>query len=150
MTAQSAVPHFPRRGATLWLVLAVALLLGACSSPTSLDPIETDPGIAASVRVVEGKTDALFAELERNMAAPFSEYDAIHYRPLLDELANAQRLARVHDRPAAEREALDALQASYDQMRRQHREQKLGFSDVQAFRARLATQIEAILRMERR
>lgn len=145
-------PRWPYPVARALPALAAALLLalaGACSSPTSLDPIEADPGIAAGLRVVESKTQTLFAELERNAAAPFSEYDAIHYRPLLTQVTEVRKLARVHERPDAEQRALGELEATYQAMRRQHRENKLGFKDLEDYRTRLTTQLDALLRMER-
>lgn len=134
---------------SLLLVLMV-LVLAACSSPLTMEAKETDPGISASLRVVESKTQALFDELDRNAMGPFSEYDAIHYRPILDALAEAQKLARLHERPAKEREMLNTLEGTYEEMRGQHREGKLSFGSLRDFRTRFDTQIDALLRAERR
>jgi hypothetical protein len=145
-------PSLPRTVPLPLALLAAALLLalGACSSPLSMEAKETDPGIAASLTVVESRTQALFDELGRNAAGTFAEFDAIHYRPLLNELSNAQNLAHLHKRPAKEIDLLNALQATYDQMRGQHREGKLSFTSLQDFRSRLSAQIDALKRMEQR
>ena len=133
------------------LALAVLLTwLPACSSPTSMDPKETDPGIAANLRLVESKIQSLFDELERNAAGPFSDYEAIHYRPLLDDLAKAQRLARIHDRPRALQEGMVDLETAIENFRRQHRDGKLSYSIVNEAKASLADRVAALLRMERR
>jgi hypothetical protein len=138
------------RGPLLVLALLALLALAACGTHLKMDPLEPDAGISASLRVVESRTQALFAELERNASAPFSEYDAIHYRPLLDELANAQKLARLHERPAKERSLLDTLAGTYEEMSGQHREGKLSFASLRDFRTRFDMQIGALLRAERR
>lgn len=150
-------PHRPQRAALPLLrpllacaLLALLALPVACSSPLSMDAKETDPGIGASLRVVESKTQTLFDELERNAVGPYSDYDAIYYRPLLDELANAQRLARIHDRPDKEREAMDALEASIQRFRRQHQDGKLSFEIVRDAKAELFGELDAVIRMERR
>lgn len=150
-------PHRPQRAALppYRLLLACALLAllalpAACSSPLSMDAKETDPGIGASLSVVESKTQTLFDELDRNAAGPYSDYDAIYYRPLLNELANAQRLARLHDRPDKEQEAMDALEASIQRFRRQHQEGKLSYDIVRDAKAELFAQLDALIRMERR
>ena len=132
------------------LLALLTLLLAACSSPLSMKPLEPDPGIAASLAVVQSKTQALFDELGRNAAMPFPDYDAIHYRPLLDELGNAQKLARLHERSGEERKRLDDLLATYSELRADHRAQKLSFESLLASRKRIDTQLEALRQMERR
>jgi hypothetical protein len=137
--------------AAAWL-LALALLaplsLGACSSPLSMKAKEPDPGITANLALIQSKTESLFNELDRNAAMPFGDYDAIHYRPLLEVITETQRLARLHERPGAERKALDGLQASYEEMRGAHREGKLSFETLRQFRERFTNQLDALQRME--
>jgi hypothetical protein len=151
-------PRAPRRSfarralpaATLLAGLAALVLaLAACSSPLSLDPLKPDPGIAASLRVVESKTEVLFDELSRNAAAPYSDYDALHYKPLLNELANAQKLAKLHERNKEERRMLEQLEATFQQMRRDHKDGKFSYQVLVDYRSKLGGQIDALLRIER-
>ncbi|HKJ00692.1 MAG TPA: hypothetical protein VKB51_19655 [bacterium] len=140
-------PLRPVGACGLLLVLA-ALVLAACSSPLSMEPIKPDPGIAANLAVVQAKTEDLFAELGRNAAMPFADYDAIHYRPLLEVLMEARRLAVLHERPDREIKMLDDLRATYEDMRTSHRQGKLSFESLQTYRKKLAGQIDGLMRLE--
>jgi hypothetical protein len=142
-------PGWARRGLLLLAVLAL-LAPGACSSPLSMSAKEPDPGIAADLTVIQSRTGALFTELDRNAAMAFADYDAIHYRPLLDMVGEAQHLAKIHERPGNERRMLDDLEATYQDMRKTHREGKLSFENLRAYRQKLDGQIEALLRLEQR
>lgn len=144
------ISRTPARFAALAVVLlstAALVVLGACS-PLHGPAQEPDPGIAADLAVVQSRTETLFQQLDRNASMPFSEYDAMQYRPLLEMVGEAQRLARVHDRSDHEQKALDHLAQTYQDMRTQHREGKLSYESLQHLRASLQQQIDDLMKME--
>ena len=130
--------------------LLALLLVSGCASKKSMAPIALDPGIAASLRLVETRTQQLFYDLGGNPIPPFVQLEAQHYIPLLDELRRARHLANVHTRPQAEQQRLVELEATYEALRTDNREFRLSFERLQEYRARLAVQMNAVLAMERR
>jgi len=142
----------PRPVRTLLRVLLLAAgvaALAGCFRELELEPLQPEPGIVAALSVVQGRTQTLFAELESAPGLPFAQAEAIHYRPLLADLARARELARVHEREPAERRDLDALEATYDALRARHREGALDVQTRQDFRRRLDAQLDALLRRVR-
>lgn len=129
---------------------ALALLLGAACSGPSMAPVETDPGIGATLAIVRGQTGTLLDTLERDPGLPYEQAEPIHYRPLLDELGKAQRLARLHDRSAKEQQALAALRDTYEALRTLHREGRIRITDLRDYRTRLERQLDALTTMELR
>lgn len=129
------------------LLGVVLMALGACS-PVSGAIHQPDPGIAADLAVVRARTDALFQELDGNASRPFSQYDAIYYRPLKEMVGESQRLAKIHDRSESERAALDRLAQTYDEMRTLHSQGRLSYDNLHSLRARLNKELDALMAME--